>query len=81
MCKAIEDYKMEAVEKATKEVTEKVTKEVTKEVTQKVTKEATESTRLSDLKNLMKNMRWTANQATAALGLSPEDTAKFLAKL
>ena len=69
MCKAIEDYKMEAVEKATKEVTEKVTKE------------ATESTRLSDLKNLMKNMRWTANQAAAALGLSPEDTAKFLAKL
>ena len=65
MCKAIEDYKMEAVEKATKEVT----------------KEATESTRLSDLKNLMKNMRWTANQAAAALGLSPEDTAKFLAKL
>ena len=37
VCKAIEDYKMEAVEKATKEVTE--------------------STRLSDLRNLMKNMR------------------------
>ena len=85
VCKASEDYQMEAVEKATKEVTEKVTKEVTKEVTQKVTKkvtkEATESTRLSDLKNLMKNMQWTANQAAAALGLSPEDTAKFLAKL
>ena len=65
VCKAIEDYKMEAVEKATKEVT----------------KEATESTRLCDLKNLMKNMQWTANQAASALGLSPEDTAKFLAKL
>ena len=77
VCKAIENYKMEAVEKATKEVTKKVTKEVT----QKVTKEATESTRLSDLKNLMKNMQWTANQAASALGLSPEDTAKFLAKL
>lgn len=61
VCKAIEDYKMEAVEKATKEVTE--------------------STRLSDLRNLMKNMQLTAQQAAAALGLSPEDTARLLEKL
>ena len=61
VCKAIEDYKMEAVEKATKEVTE--------------------STRLSDLRNLMRNMQLTAQQAAAALGLSPEDTARLLEKL
>ena len=61
VCKAIEEYKMEAVEKATKEVTE--------------------STRLSDLRNLMRNMQLTAQQAAAALGLSPEDTARLLEKL
>ena len=61
MCKAIEDYKMEAVEKATKEVTE--------------------NTRLSDLKNLMKNMQLTAQQAAAALGFSREDTDRLLQKL
>ena len=73
VCKAIEDYKMEAVEKATKEVTEKVTKQVTKQVT--------ESTRLSALKNLIKNTQWTAQQAAGALGFSAEDTAKLLGKL
>ena len=73
VCKAIEDYKMEAVEKATKEVTKKVTQQVTQQVT--------ESTRLSVLKNLMKNTQWTAQQAAAALGFSPEDTAKLLGKL
>ena len=61
VCKAIEDYKMEAVEKATKEVTE--------------------NTRLSDLKNLMKNMQLTAQQAAAALGFSQEDTDRLLQKL
>ena len=61
VCKAIEDYKMEAVEKATKEVTE--------------------NTRLSDLKNLMKNMQLTAQQAAAALGFSREDTDRLLQKL
>ena len=65
VCKAIEDYKMEAVEKNTKEVTERVT----------------ESTRLSDLKNLMKNMQLTAQQAAAALGFSQEDTDRLLQKL
>ena len=69
VCKAIEDYKMEAVEKATKEVTERVTERVT------------ESTRLSDLRNLMGNMQLTAQQAAAALGFSPEDTARLLEKL
>ena len=81
VCKAIEDYKQEAVEKNTREVTEKVTKEVTKKVTQKVTKQVTESTQLSALRNLMKNMQWTAQQAAAALGFSPEDTARLLGKL
>ena len=65
VCKAIEDYKMEAVEKNTKEVTERVT----------------ESTRLSALRNLMKNTQWTAQQAAAALGFSQEDTDRLLQKL
>ena len=73
VCKAIEDYKMEAVEKATKEVKKKVTQQVTQQVT--------ESTRLSALKSLMKNTQWTAQQAADALGFSPEDTAKLLGKL
>ena len=77
VCKAIEDYKREAVEKNTKEVTEKVTKQVT----ETVTKQVTESTRLSDLRSLMKNMQLTAQQAAAALGFSPEDTVRLLEKL
>ena len=73
VCKAIEDYKREAVEKNTKEVTEKVTKQVTKQVT--------ETTQLSALRNLMKNMQLTAQQAAAALGFSMEDTVRLLEKL
>ena len=65
VCKAIEDYKREAVEKATKEVTRNVT----------------ENMQLQSIKNLMRNLRLTAQQAAAALEISPKDTERLLKKL
>ena len=49
--------------------------------TTKPVKEVTESSRLSALRNLMKNTQWTAQQAAAALGFSQEDTDRLLQKL
>ena len=81
VCKAIEDYKREAVEKATKEVTERVTKTVTKTVTKEVTRDVTENMQLQSIKNLMRNLRLTAQQAAAALEIPPKDTERLLKKL
>ena len=69
VCKAIEDYKREAVEKATKEVTKEVTRDVT------------ENIQLQSVKNLMRNLRLTAQQAAAALEIPPKDTERLLKKL
>ena len=69
VCKAIEDYKREAVEKATKEVTKEVTRDVT------------ENMQLQSVKNLMRNLRLTAQQAAAALEIPPKDTERLLKKL
>ena len=65
MCKAIEDYKMEAVEKATREVT----------------KEVTENMQLQGIRNLMRNLRLTARQAAEALEIPPQEMERLLEKL
>ncbi len=43
--------------------------------------EATANTKLVDIKELMKNMKWTAEQAMKALGITAEDQAKYSALL
>jgi len=65
VCKAIEDYKMEAVEKATREVT----------------KEVTENMQLQGIRNLMRNLRLTARQAAEALEIPPQEMERLLEKL
>ena len=71
--------------RVTKDVTERVTKNVTervtKDVTKRVTKDVTENTRLLDLKNLMRNMKLTAEQAAAALEIPQAEQASLLKKL
>ena len=42
---------------------------------------ATAKTKLVDIKELMKNMKWTAEQAMKALGITAEDQAKYSAML
>ena len=61
VCKAIEDYKMEAVEKATREVT----------------KEVTENMQLQGIRNLMRNLRLTARQAAEALEIPPQEMERL----
>ena len=65
VCKAIEDYKMEAVEKATREVT----------------KEVTENMQLQGIRNLMRNLRLTSRQAAEALEIPPQEMERLLEKL
>lgn len=65
VCKAIEDYKMKAVEKATREVT----------------KEVTENMQLQGIRNLMRNLRLTARQAAEALEIPPQEMERLLEKL
>ena len=43
--------------------------------------EATADTKIVDIKELMKNMKWTADQAMKALGISVADQAKYSAML
>lgn len=61
MCKAWEDMKKEAAEKAAKEATEKATKQ------------ATDKTLVDDIKKLMKNLKLTAEQAMDALEIAMDD--------
>ncbi len=80
LCKAIEDIKRNAAEKAAKETREITTKEVTEEVTKEVTKEVTnkmEQNRIAGLvqmiHNLMMNMHLTTEMALDSLGVSEDD--------
>ena len=43
--------------------------------------EATTDTNLGNIKELMKNMKWTAEQAMKALGFSDADQSKYSAML
>ncbi|MCR5024767.1 MAG: hypothetical protein K6A90_10605 [Lachnospiraceae bacterium] len=43
--------------------------------------EGREDTIIGNIRELMKNMKWTAEQAMKALGLSEEDQAKYISML
>ena len=65
MCQALRDLMKEEIEE-----------EIVKERA-----EATADTKIVDIKELMKNMKWTAEQAMKALGISVADQAKYSALL
>ena len=65
MCEAIQATIEEATEKATKEATA----------------DATEHMQLLGVRNLMKNLNFTAEQAMEALGISDADEKRILTKL
>ena len=54
---------------------------VVKDVMKEVIAEERADEKLIDIKELMKNMKWTAEQARKALGLSDKDQAKYSALL
>ena len=89
MCKAIQDWKAEwqremapiLKEQLRGEVTKQVTEQITERVTKQITKQATENNQLFSLKNLMRNLQLTAEQAGAALGISKADMERLLQKL
>ena len=89
MCKAIQDWKAEwqremapiLKEQLRGEVTKQVTEQITEQVTKQITKQATENNQLFSLKNLMRNLQLTAEQAGAALGISKADMERLLQKL
>ena len=58
-----------------------VTEQVTEQVTDQITKQVTESTQLFSLKNVMRNLHLTAEQAGAALGISKTDMERLVQKL
>ena len=69
MCQALRDLMKD-------EIAEEIAEERAEERA-----EATMDTNLSNIKQLMKNMKWTAEQAMKALGISATDQGKYLAKL
>ena len=71
----------QVTEQVTKQVTEQVTEQITEQVTKQITKQATENNQLFSLKNLMRNLQLTAEQAGAALGISKADMERLLQKL
>ena len=73
MCKALEDMKREAAEKAAKEAAE--------EATIKTAKETQEETLLQNLSSLMRNLHLSAEQAMAALEVPEAKRSKLVAKL
>ena len=97
MCKAIQDWKAEwqremapilkeqlrgeVTKQVTEQVTKQVTEQITEQVTKQITKQATENNQLFSLKNLMRNLQLTAEQAGAALGISKADMERLLQKL
>ncbi len=69
VCEAIRKMNEEAVEKATEKVREEATEK------------ATENTQLAGIKNLIKNLNLTAEQAMAALGIPEHDRARIAGRL
>ncbi len=71
----------DVTEAVTRDVTKAVTRDVTKAVTRDVKKKTTLSVTVDALKNLMKNMKWPAAKAMAALGIPKEQQADYAALL
>ncbi len=89
MCQAILEWKADLKEDLRKEMTpilraelrETVTEEVTQRVTEQVTQQVTESTQLTSLRNLMRNLKLTAEQAGALLEISKADLVRLIPKI
>ncbi len=79
--KVTREVTRDVTEAVTRDVTEAVTRDVTKAVTRDVKKKTTLSVTVDALKNLMKNMKWPAAKAMAALGIPKEQQADYAALL
>ena len=76
-----EQVTKQVTKQVTEQVTKQVTEQITEQVTKQITKQATENNQLFSLKNLMRNLQLTAEQAGAALGISKADMERLLQKL
>ena len=56
-------------------------RKMNEEAVEKATERATENTQLAGIKNLIKNLNLTAEQAMAALGIPEHDRAKIAGRL
>ena len=88
MCKALEDMKREAAEKATKEACKaledmkrEAAEKAAKEATIKATKETQEETLLQNLRSLMETLHFSAEQAMSALKVPESNRSNLVAKL
>ncbi len=77
MCEALRQLEADAAARAVAEMAEEVKREVTKEVTTEVT----ENVQLRSLKNLMRNLHLTAEQALAALEIFGPERETLIRKL
>ncbi len=68
----------QVTQQVTEQVTQQVTEQVTQQVTEQVTQQVTEHTHLTDLKNLMRNLHITAEQAGAVPGISKTELAQLI---
>ena len=85
MCEALRQLEADAAARAVAEMAEEVRREVTeevkREVTKEVTTEVTENVQLRSLKNLMRNLHLTAEQALAALEIFGPERETLIRKL
>ena len=56
-------------------------KDEIEEAEKKAAEKATENVRMTDIRELMRNLKMTAEQAMQALGIAEQDRAKYAVKL
>lgn len=71
----------EAIRKMNEEAAEKAAIEAARKATIVATEKATENAQLAGIKNLIKNLNLTAEQAMAALGIPENDRARIASRL
>lgn len=81
MCEALRQLEADAAARAVAEMAEEVRREVTEEVKREVTTEVTENVQLCSLKNVMRNLHLTAEQALAALEIFGPERETLIRKL
>ena len=79
--RAVAEMAEEVRREVTEEVKREVTEEVKREVTKEVTTEVTENVQLRSLKNVMRNLHLTAEQALAALEIFGPERETLIRKL
>ena len=75
-----EDIDRIVSEEVEKRLNEEVDKRLNEEVDKRLNEEA-ENTILTNLKNLIQNTKWTAEQAMAAISIPPAERAKYATRL